>query len=360
MPIPKPGAWVPPPGGSGGSGGSGQPGGPGGGGVTCPQGTIPLLGRCVPIPQPGQACPAGQIRIGGQCVNPPPACPQGQTLVGGQCVDICPPGWRWDQNRCVRDGHGCPAGTWLGWDGRCVPVCPPDAILIGNVCLPLPWAVPPAERCPLPFVRSPITGECVLPVDVVVVVERPAACPRGFVWSERVQACVRPKPKARPRENIAWIQGCLNALGYDAGPEDGIAGPRTRAAWAAFRREAGLGRGMAPFDDPATLGALYLQCTAAQRPTAGTMGTMSDRDGGLVYRPLLCATGAVREALSRLLGREVPACGPICVPVPEGLVPQQAEAAAREAGIVWCRHCIRVNGQDIVCPKPSSGTTGQR
>ncbi len=337
-------------------GGSGQPGGgqPQPGGLQCPQGTIPLLGRCLPIPTPGAACPAGQIRLGGQCVSPPPACPQGQTLIGGRCVDVCPPGWRWDQNRCVRKGHSCPAGTWLSWDGRCLPACPTNAILIGNVCVPLPWTAPSAESCPLPFVRSPLTGECVLPVDVVIV-ERPAACPRGFVWSKQVRGCVRPRSKVRPRESIAWIQGCLNALGYDAGPEDGIVGPRTRMAWRAFRRDAGLGRGMVPFNDPATLGALYLQCTATQKPTAAALPPERAATG-LVYGTVLCATGEVRSALSRLLGRKVPACGGICVPVPAGLAAAQAEAAARQAGFVWCRHCIRVDDRGLICPQSLPAT----
>ena len=39
---------------------------------------------------------------------------------------------------------------------------------------------------------------------------------------------------------IAWIQQRLNALGYDAGVADGIAGPRTRAAIAGFQRSRGI------------------------------------------------------------------------------------------------------------------------
>jgi peptidoglycan hydrolase-like protein with peptidoglycan-binding domain len=43
-----------------------------------------------------------------------------------------------------------------------------------------------------------------------------------------------------PSEFVAWIQGRLNALGYDAGPPDGVAGPQTRSAIRAYQRDHGL------------------------------------------------------------------------------------------------------------------------
>lgn len=58
----------------------------------------------------------------------------------------------------------------------------------------------------------------------------------------------KPPPQARTRHprqaNVAEIQGLLNELGYEAGPVDGIAGPRTKAAITKFKADQKL-----PIDD---------------------------------------------------------------------------------------------------------------
>lgn len=56
------------------------------------------------------------------------------------------------------------------------------------------------------------------------------------------------------RGSVLWAQQKLNALGYDAGAEDGDMGPRTRAALAAFQRDSGLA--VTSRIDPATATAL--------------------------------------------------------------------------------------------------------
>jgi peptidoglycan hydrolase-like protein with peptidoglycan-binding domain len=43
------------------------------------------------------------------------------------------------------------------------------------------------------------------------------------------------------RETVAEAQRLLHALGYDAGPANGVLGPRMRRAIAAFQRNNGLG-----------------------------------------------------------------------------------------------------------------------
>lgn len=48
------------------------------------------------------------------------------------------------------------------------------------------------------------------------------------------------EPKATVRGDIASIQQNLNALGYDAGPVDGLMGSRTRGAILAWQRDSGL------------------------------------------------------------------------------------------------------------------------
>lgn len=69
----------------------------------------------------------------------------------------------------------------------------------------------------------------------------------------------------RGRERIRNVQAALNRLGYDAGPEDGMTGPRTLAAVAAFRSAYDYGAG-GDIDD-ALLGAL--QFAISQQGTGG-------------------------------------------------------------------------------------------
>ncbi len=345
--------------GSGGAGGSGVfPGGSAAGGsgvVTCPDGRFPVLGRCVGWNAPqGHKCPPGMMPAGQTCISPPQGCAWGQTWLAGRCVDICPDGWRWENGRCIRDGRTCPWGTFLSGQA-CVAVCPSGSILVGFVCLPLPFAG--SGPCPLPFVRSPASRRCVLPVDVIVV-EKPAVCPNGWTWSAAAEGCVRLRPKMAEKDSVAWIQGCLNALGYDAGAADGIEGARTRKAWAAFRRDTGLGEKMAPLTDAETLGALYVQCAVAQGPMHGpsaadgaSTAPAEDEASGLSYADVACAEGAVRVWLSETLKRQIPACAETCVPVPAGLDAEKAaDAAIGRDGIDWCRHCLRLGEAGIVCP----------
>lgn len=52
-----------------------------------------------------------------------------------------------------------------------------------------------------------------------------------------------PEPLPRSEaKRITLVQKRLSELGYEAGPIDGILGPRTRAAIKAFQRAKGLGQ----------------------------------------------------------------------------------------------------------------------
>src|SRR5690606_34503354 len=48
------------------------------------------------------------------------------------------------------------------------------------------------------------------------------------------------RKRATPSEDVRAVQKALNALGYGAGAEDGLMGPRTRAAILRFQREQGF------------------------------------------------------------------------------------------------------------------------
>jgi peptidoglycan hydrolase-like protein with peptidoglycan-binding domain len=78
---------------------------------------------------------------------------------------------------------------------------------------------------------------------------QPQAQQRSRVISRSVEPSA-----AQSRERVRNVQASLNRLGFDAGPEDGLAGVRTRAAVEAFRSRHGFGSG-GDIDD-ALVGAL--------------------------------------------------------------------------------------------------------
>jgi peptidoglycan hydrolase-like protein with peptidoglycan-binding domain len=69
--------------------------------------------------------------------------------------------------------------------------------------------------------------------------ERKATVQTETVAKPKSKPPVSPRPQ-RQQVDIADIQSKLNMLGYDAGPEDGIAGPRTKAAVGKFKTDNGL------------------------------------------------------------------------------------------------------------------------
>lgn len=73
-----------------------------------------------------------------------------------------------------------------------------------------------------------------------------------------------PPPAAEGTAAVAAAQRALAALGYDPGPADGVLGPRTRAALAAFQRDRGLPATGLP--DGPTRAALGQAAAAADKP----------------------------------------------------------------------------------------------
>lgn len=83
-----------------------------------------------------------------------------------------------------------------------------------------------------------------------------------------------PQAPAVSAPSTASVQRALAALGYDPGPADGVAGPRTRQAIAAFQRDRGLqATGVL---DAATLAALRLAVASGPPDGAGA----PEREGG--------------------------------------------------------------------------------
>ncbi|MBL4890783.1 MAG: peptidoglycan-binding protein [Rhizobiaceae bacterium] len=234
-------------------------------------------------------------------------------------------------------------------------VCAPPRVRRGAHC------VLPNPSCHAPFVRSPITNRCYLPFEVDLVPE--AECRPPWFYSERSGGCVKLRPRPRARENIVWVQSCLNTLGYRAGVEDGISGRQTRSAWQDFRRALNL-RGIVGFDDPETLGALYRECnsepaevaeprpteTAAEPPTE-TATPASD----LKYRQSMCATGKLYSLLNETYGGTIKLeqCGGRCLPIPEGMAESDVRRLETDQGIQWCKDCVKIGDEGILCPAPA-------
>lgn len=123
---------------------------------------------------------------------------------------------------------------------------------------PLRYAAPVAARPPGSAaqgagepLRQTILAGAVLAIAL--------ACP-GFAPSaaENGAAAVRTaRASAADRALVASIQELLTALGYDAGPADGVAGQRTRRAIARFQASAGMAADGKPSE------ALYARLTQA-------------------------------------------------------------------------------------------------
>jgi N-acetylmuramoyl-L-alanine amidase len=91
----------------------------------------------------------------------------------------------------------------------------------------------------------------------------------GFALGDRLMYLCQPMLRG---DDVALLQRRLNALGFDAGREDGIFGRETEAALGAFQRDAGLATDRVC--GPATLAALARLGSLAE----GSVATVRERD----------------------------------------------------------------------------------
>ncbi|MBA5776556.1 hypothetical protein H2509_05395 [Stappia sp. F7233] len=363
---------------------------------TCRQGQVLRDGRCV---DRVAECRPPQVLRNGRCVDPDRQCRPGQVYRNGRCVDRvveCRPPRVLRNGRCILpDANFCrPPRVWR--NGRCIlPDRPRRCVLpyiyssALNRCI-LPVPIPPllpAPRCEAPWLYSASAGGCICPSGYVVLdgacVRRDTRiCSAPFVYSISENRCVcqegyRPygagcapiRPRPTRQENVAWIQGCLNESGYDAGTVDGLPGPQTQRAWREFREDEGLGDETVPYTDPETLAMLFEACQPVSAepgspPPAGTappiappVDTAPEDEAGLpgLFEPseILCATGRIFTLLAGApdAPQGLEACGQSCIPAPEGMSEEELERQEAERGITWCRSCISVGDLGLVCPR---------
>jgi S1-C subfamily serine protease len=154
----------------------------------------------------------------------------------------------------------------------------------------------------------PGTDVCATP-EIRIGTAAPAQAP--------VQARVQEQVQAQPAELVAAVQRLLASLGFDAGPADGMMGPRTQSAIAAFQRE----RGLPPtglLDGP-TIAALRAASPAsnAQAPDGKPPPIApAPRQGA--------AAVAGKPPPARGADRPEPIQGGVAVVPPQGQRPQQA------------------------------------
>ncbi|WP_306027377.1 peptidoglycan-binding protein [Stappia sp. MMSF_3263] len=345
--------------------------------ILCAPPRVMRGGRCVSPDRP-ILCPPPRVMRGGRCEMPirPAVCLPPRVMRGGRCVlpapVICAPPRVMQGGRCVMPAPVLCLPPRVMRGGRCVNppvVCAPPRVMRGGRCVMPPRPI----VCRPPDVRR--GDRCVRP-------QRPPSCRLPYIYSARARRCVLPAPippsvappavyppvqrSPAPQDNISWIQACLNAAGYDAGPVDGLTGRRTREAWSDFRSDSDLGEGQAPFTDPETLAKLFDACTPEEGPatqgadnkpeggdtsSGGDTGDAERIGGDFTPAPAMCATGKLYTMLSAEQETLEP-CGRSCIPAPEGMSEEDLLEQQEKQDITWCSSCVSVGTLGMVCPVP--------
>jgi N-acetylmuramoyl-L-alanine amidase len=139
----------------------------------------------------------------------------------------------------------------------------------------------------------------------------------GFALGDRLLYLCQPMLRG---DDVAALQGRLNALGFDAGREDGIFGPETESAVGGFQRDAGLATDKVC--GPATLAALQRLGALAD----GSVATVRERE-------------ALRRAVRRLEGLRIFVAGELGLAALTGAV---AAGLRRRGAIVG----VDASGED--------------
>ncbi len=182
--------------------------------------------------------------------------------------------------------------------------------------------------CRKPLVYSKRSGRCVCPTS------------RGYVFTRG--KCVRRKPPTnvvrKPPVDVTRIQECLQKAGFDAGPADGSAGPKTIEAFRQFQQANGFSKGLGSLRDKASTNRLFEICDATPVPAATRQASAPQPDN--------CIPRDLYDMLTASYGSNpnIRACPNACLPKPEFFSEARVQSIGAQFNINWCGNCVRLTG----------------
>jgi N-acetylmuramoyl-L-alanine amidase len=175
----------------------------------------------------------------------------------------------------------------------------------------------------------------------------------GFRLGDRLLYLARPMLRG---DDVAELQRRLNAMGFDAGREDGILGPETETALRQFQRNAGATAdgvcGRATLDAMSRVGTLAAGSVASVREREELRRAPQRLDGLRVFLVAEPAMSALANSVSRSMGN----LGAIVAPDVSGDDPSVLTAQANNFGAGAFLALTNSGEPGVRCAYFSSGT----
>lgn len=230
--------------------------------------------------------------------------------------------------------------------------------IIDGIVRALPDEPPRRVRdCPPGTEFSPRSGRC---IEFDPPPRRATLCDPGFrLRNGRCLPDVDTPPPRRnpprvtpagPAIDVVRVQGCLNKLGFDAGPVDGALGRRTFNAFVAFQGANGLADRPNAVGDEVTLKALFDRCDRPAEAAAPLAPEPPPVDVAAVgpATPIpdgdRCVDPDLYDLLKEAYGERpgIRPCASACLPRPAFLSPAQLTDLAAKENVSWCEACIQL------------------
>ncbi len=166
----------------------------------------------------------------------------------------------------------------------------------------------------------------------------------------------------QPTRNLARIQQCLRAIGYEPGRVDGKGVRKTWSAYWHFKNDQGLLKHKGNVFNPLVQKHMFALCSdklaviedakvAALGPTALPPRGRGDGSGPKAKsrsRPVssrACVLPSYHKLLIKTYGPRsgIPTCKDACIPKPRGISKREMVVLTRDRGVKWCDDCIRLS-----------------